>query len=114
MTTESNPQLVKEKETAMEESRSKTLISLSHPASEVSTQADPPNSGFYEKDGRYSWIILLVIALSSFVMASYSFASAGILTDEYMKLLAIDVSSASIVKSLLIGIMLISSKYRSC
>ncbi|XP_067933500.1 monocarboxylate transporter 8-like [Watersipora subatra] len=67
--------------------------------------AEGETSGFFRKDGPYSWVIFFVIVANS-TMVGLMYTILGVMTYEYPILLGIPQSQANLVGSVMLGIFL--------
>lgn len=65
-----------------------------------------------EKDGAYSWIVLVTILTNVMFVPGYAMSSIGVFADVYPELLGLDSSQTNIIGSTLVGVLLFSGKLR--
>lgn len=61
-----------------------------------------------EKDGAYSWIVLVTIAINNIFVPGYALSSVGVFADVYPELLGLDPSQTNIIGSTQLAVILFS------
>ena len=80
---------------------------------EISGRSSSSMSRFMNKDGAYSWIVLITIIINNIICMGYLFSSVGVFADVYPQLLHTDQSKANIIGSTLVGVFLLSGRITS-
>lgn len=63
-----------------------------------------------EKDGAYSWLVLVTILINTIFVPGYAMSSVGVLAEVYPELLGLESSQTNIVGTTLIAVILFSGK----
>lgn len=66
---------------------------------------------FWRKDGPYSWVIMVTIAVSRFSGISFGLTTLGVLAGEYPKHFGVEQAQTNLIGSTLLGMFLFSGMF---
>ena len=80
----------------------------------MAAELDNSSSSFMRKDGPYSCIVLITIAVNVIFVPGFAMSSVGVFADIYPTLLNSDSTQTNIIGSMLLAVILFTGKIIRC